>query len=79
MTFLAFKEDGRRYMEKNTNKKPSNLQAVLGELEAGKKAVPEYRILPPIPPELIQNDKGDSKEQKWLLHYSFKSLEYWKS
>jgi hypothetical protein len=23
--------------EKNTNKKPSNLQAVLGELEAGKK------------------------------------------
>jgi hypothetical protein len=46
--------------EKNTNKKPSNLQAVLGELEAGKKTVPEYRILPPIPPELIQNDKGEN-------------------
>lgn len=39
---------------------------MLGELEAGKKPVPEYRILPPIPPELIQNDKGENELPKQL-------------
>lgn len=48
---------------------------MLGELEiSNKKSVPEYRILPPIPAELIQNDKGDNELPKHLNYQPMKYL-----
>lgn len=61
--------------DKNLNRKPNNLQSVLGELEiSNKKAVPEYRILPPIPQELIVNDKGESDLPKQFAYNPVKYL-----
>jgi hypothetical protein len=50
------------------------LQTVLGELEiSNKKSVPEYRILPPIPAELIQNEKGENELPK---QHNYQPLKY---
>jgi hypothetical protein len=37
------------------------LQNILGELEQSKKYSAEFKILPPIPAELLQNDKQNDE------------------
>lgn len=49
------------------------LQNILGELEPAKRPTAEYRILPPLPQELLQGDKQNDELPPDLI---YKPLKY---